>query len=188
MEQVQLKRNRNSGFSLIELIVAVLIIGIASTITVLSVSYAHSMNASRTAQKLSSYLDLTRTQAMSMEQDSVVLRIERNSEGEYYVVSLQVSNTGVFTELDREELCNKALDISYDRGTGLFVPLAKDSSIDIAYKKDSGSFTKTIDTTKPIVPTNPFASMLDPIQKIRITGSKTATLVLVGLTGRNYVQ
>lgn len=51
----------NQGFSLIEVIVVVLIIGLLSTVTIMSISYAYGSNAKRTADKISSLLDLTRT-------------------------------------------------------------------------------------------------------------------------------
>jgi prepilin-type N-terminal cleavage/methylation domain-containing protein len=163
-------KSQTYGFSLIEVIVVVLIIGIASTITVLSISYANASNANHCAKRLSSLLDLTRTQSMGMVEDSISLRLEKTAGGNYDAVMIK-KDGGSEIELDREEIGNSALTISCCQASGEQV-LSDIDSIEFQYKKNTGAFDSTI----------------TPYTSIKIVGSKTATVILVTETGRNYVN
>lgn len=159
-------KKENKGFTLIEAIVVVLIIGIAATITVISIGYATKSNATHCAKRLSALLDLTRTQSMGMVDGNVLLRLEKNSDGDYEAISIQ-KVAGVFQEIDREEIGNSALTINYT-GTADSGSLTNTGDhIDFVYKKNTGAFTSTYTS-------------------IQIIGSRTATVTLVTDTGRNY--
>lgn len=164
-------RNKNQGFSLIEVIVIVLILGIISTITVLSVSYAYGSNANHCAKRLSSLLDYTRTQSLEMVEGTVCLRLSIESDGSIQAISIKQLGD-LETELDREKIGNSSLTV-YSKKDGIeFQKLDVGSSIDFKYSKNTGAF---------------LASTM-PYTMIKFEGSKTATLILVKETGRNYIK
>jgi prepilin-type N-terminal cleavage/methylation domain-containing protein len=169
MKKVERLKKRDAGFSLIEVIVVVLIIGIASTIAVLSISYANSSNANHCAKRLASLLDLTRTQSMGMVEGSISLRLVKTAAGDYDAIIIKKEGSSEI-ELDREEIGNSALTIYYKVSSNE-EPI-NGSGIEFKYKKNSGAFDST--TT--------------PYKSIKIVGSKTATVILVTETGRNYVN
>lgn len=161
----------NQGFSLIEVIVVVLIIGLLSTVTIMSISYAYGSNAKRTADKISSLLDLTRTQSMSMVDGSILFRLQKDLSGNLYGITIQTSNHGgvlVEEELAREELCNSVLELFYTSGA-VDTKFSSGNYIDLYYKKSSGAF-------------------ISNVSQLKLVGSKSATIILVKETGRNYVQ
>jgi prepilin-type N-terminal cleavage/methylation domain-containing protein len=164
------KPDGNKGFSLIEVIVVVLILGIVSTIAVLSVSYAYSSSANHCAKRLAYLLDYTRMQSMGMVDGTVCLRLEVKGDGSINAISIK-DEGGVETVLDTEEIGNSNLTIYYTDSVGEKKLLAN-HSIDFKYSKNSGAFNAS---------TTPYSS-------IRVEGSKTAILVLVRETGRNYIN
>lgn len=171
MSKIQNNEKRNRGFSLIEVIVIVLILGIVSTIAVLSVGYAYGSSANRTANKLSSLLDLTRTQTMAMVDGSMILRLSKESNGKTYAITIQKSKIGgveTKQELSKEELCNSGLDVYIQTGT-TETKLEGGSFVDLTFKKNTGAFTSGI-------------------TQIRFQGSKNAYVIIVKETGRNYVK
>ena len=162
------RNNENKAISLIEVIDVVLIIGIASTIAVLSVGYAYGSSANHCAKRLSYLLDLTRTESMGLVEGIVVLRLEKTSSG-YDAISLKKDLvTGTFVEIDREEIGNSGLKVYYVDSTMNELSNIGDF-IDFSYKKNSGAFKSAY-------------------KSIQIIGSKTATVTLVKETGRNYVN
>ena len=65
----------NKGMSLIELIVAVLIMGIVSTALILNISQIYGRNARDAAEKYSKVLDSARLEAMNKVSDEVSVRL-----------------------------------------------------------------------------------------------------------------
>ena len=171
MGKLQDLLKQNKGFSLIEVIVIVLILGIVSTVTVLGVGYAYGSSANKTANKLSSLLDLTRTQSMAMVEGSLVLRLSKETNGSTYAITLQTNTIdGITTtqELSREELCNSGLSVFLHTG-GIETELTTDAFVDLSFKKNTGA-------------------LLGGVTQIRLQGSKTAFVIIVKETGRNYVK
>lgn len=80
----------NKGFSLIELIVIVLIIGIISTGAVMSFTVVYNADSERAAKRLTTILSNARTEAMTYNDDTpthkidVVAFIEQRENGDYY--------------------------------------------------------------------------------------------------------
>ena len=164
--------SKNKGFSLIEIIVVVVILGITASIAVLSVSYAYGANSERCAQKLSAHLDATRIQSIGMVDGVVYLRIEKTGHGyDAVIVNQTVNVDGTISEVivSQDELCNSSLTISYVTGSNRYVI---DSSYEFQFVKSSGAFYFATDVVKELV----------------IEGSQTTTLVLVKETGRNYLK
>lgn len=157
----------NQGISLVEIIVIVLIIGIMASMMVVNIGYAHSTNVTRAANELSDLLELSRTQTMSMVDNSLEVRIVREPKN-YYVKTYK---GGV--EVNSEELCSSSLAISWYDTTSVLHEIPMPGYITIKFNKGSGSFK--------------FST--DKINGIQVSsGSRTSTLILVEETGRNYVE
>lgn len=155
----------NQGISLVEVIVVVLIVGIMASVLIVNIGYVYNTNITRAANELSDLLDLARTQSMSMVEDSLEIRVVRESSN-YYVKTYKMPGN---VEINSEELCSSSLTISYDVGSGL-VSIPPGGFVSISYKKSSGSF-------------------ITSVKEIQISsGSRTSALVLVKETGRNYLK
>ena len=111
MKQHGSNKSNNAGFTLIELIVVVLIMGIAATALILNLGSIYGRNARNAAEKLANVLDNARIQAMSHKDGNVFVRIKRNASGDAVAVIMTNSN-GTLTEGDSFELGNKGLTVS----------------------------------------------------------------------------
>lgn len=170
--RVQLvKRGWNDGFTLIEVIIVVLILGILGSVSILGIQAATRQNPQKAAEKLSAQLDLVREQSLAMISDSLSLRLHCKSDGSYEVITIQTSidGTGLSTEtvLDSKVLCSSAVQISYEQA-GTFHTISAGTFIDFKFSKQSGAFTVTF-------------------TKLKFTGSCEVSLRLVTATGRNYI-
>lgn len=108
---------------------------------------------------------------MSMVDGSILFRLQKDLSGNLYGITIQTSNHGgvlVEEELAREELCNSSLELIYTSGA-VDTKLSSGNYIDLYYKKSSGAF-------------------ISNVSQLKLVGSKSATIILVKETGRNYVQ
>ncbi len=160
----------NRAFSLIEVLVTVLILGIVSGITLVGYHVINNSNALKCAKQLSAILDKTRIESMGMVKDSVILRIMKEDNG-YYAITFRAVKEGDITtekELDKVKIGSNALAISYKNADGE-KEVTNENPIVIRYAKDSGIFQ-------------------EDISEIIIVGRKTCTIQLVKETGRNYIK
>lgn len=162
-------RNRqpnNRGFSLIELIVVVLILGILAGVATISISQITNSNVTACTRKLSNVLDKARIDTIS-KVETVTLTVYLE-DGNYYARITVQGNPG-----EPVLLGNTGVSITaYSSGTEYKVQDI--DGIEIMYAKNSGAFIKNSDS---IV-----------FDKIIIKGSRQSTIYLVKETGRCYVE
>ena len=189
----------NQGFSLIELIVAVLIMAIISGTAIYTFGLVFNTQASSTARKTADIIKQARTSAMGVEnsydkdtkETDVYLLFERKGSDLYAsVCSMANKSAGDDpTILSEQKIGGSSisLDFIYVNGTGTETTFAtvKDGSstkVYVYYKKATGgiSLVKT-DTSA--------CASGEIVNLIRVNGTgKSEDVVLVELTGRGYIK
>lgn len=158
----------NRGVSLIEMIVIILIIGILSTATVISVGYVHRMNSLSCASNINMVLEQTRLKTMSKESGTISLVIYLKDKN--YYMALATTN-GSERVLSEETLIgSEGLNIEFKEADGRTVTLNNlNYEYEIKFVKGTGAF----DTS---------------LKEIVINGQKKVSVILVKETGRSYVE
>lgn len=162
----------NQAFTLIEVLVTVIVIGIISSILILSYHYVNNTNALKCAKQISVILDKTRMESMGMVKDSVILRIVKEDNSYCAITYRTVIEDGITTEteLDKVKIGSDSLSICYtNAGSEEDKKVTIENPLTIRFSKDSGSIKESI-------------------SEIKIVGRKTSTILLVKETGRNYLK
>jgi prepilin-type N-terminal cleavage/methylation domain-containing protein len=160
----------NQAFTLIEVLVTVIIIGIISGITILSYHYVNNTNSLKCAKQLSVILDKTRMESMGMVKDSIILRIVKE-DNSYCAITYRAEIEGGIskeTEFDKVKIGSDSLSIFYTNA-GSEKEITNENPLTIRFSKDSGSIKEAI-------------------SEIKIVGRKTSMILLVKETGRNYLK
>lgn len=164
MEQENRRKQNNAGMSLIELIVAVLIIGILSAGAVVGFSFIHRMDASSAAETVNSLLERTRLNTIAAVEDAGI-RLELKKEGNsYYGILWQGT-----AELDKMEFGGNGITVRVTATDGTVTTIDDENNCVFFYEKSNGAFRSTY-------------------EKIEIEGAKTAVVYLVTATGRSYID
>lgn len=163
------KQRNNRGYSLIELIVVVLILGVLAGAVGGTISFMRSMDASSTARELLALLERTRLQTIAAEEGEGV-SLQLYAEGGKYCARI-VQGGETVTE---EQLIGTGLTVTVVRSHTMppeeIVLREGIAPITFRYKKENGAFDSTYD-------------------RIRLEGgNKSVTLVLVTKTGRCYIE
>lgn len=178
------KSAADRGFTLIELIVVILIIGIASAALIMSLTSVMNANTRRAASELSSMLDKARLDTMSMTRDSRALEIYMQ-DGNYYAATLQFpagTSSGDEVKLGNRNVTITAL--ASGEGAGDLV-IDGNNSLLITFDKGSGAFRSAVQLSGD--PAASYGSSAMDYDAVSISGSRTTVIHLVAKTGRNYI-
>lgn len=163
-----LKKLNHAGMSLVELIVAILIIGLLSAGGVVGIGYLSSMDATGAAEKLNSLLTRTRVMTLSYaETEDVEAKILLD--GDNYYGKIYVGGN----EMESVRLGKKSLDIVVYGDTPITIGTGSPGDCTIAYKKANGAFD--------------FPAS-DKHTYFEISGTETKKIYLVEATGRSYIE
>lgn len=197
-----------SGFSLVELIVIILIMGVITTGTAMSISVVYNANVERAAKKVNNLMKIAHTEAMALEDTNsqIVLRVFKNGDDFYCGVYLRNRSTGVDTEITAEKISNYRVSVSV--GSMKTVPSGTPATQEIEnevtyyFRKADGSILKesiiksdgsvSIYGEKHADPLDPTSTVLydeaEIYRDIVFTGSSSCTLYIVPGTGRSYFE
>jgi len=137
------KRNTDAGFSLIELIVVVIIMGVLATTSIIGISQVLRTNVSTAAEKLAVAYDRAHYDNFYLDGD-VILKLEY-ADGRYYAVVFQeveVNGIPEQRELSREEIADNRVTVTAVTSGGTETDVAL-SPVTIAFYKSSGAMKAT---------------------------------------------
>lgn len=195
------KSMMNSGFSLVELVVVILIIGIISVSGGMAISVVYNASAKRAAKNMTAAMTEARQQAMSGDDDDFFFtRLYSDSDNNYYVDVCRSRTTAdggesTYTVLSTKKLGNDKIDIFV--GTENSVEVSRKSvgsrststlkEVRHVFDKDNGKLAETI-TFGPAggVGAHQTASNSKYVD-INVTGSTTFQVIVVEVTGRAYI-
>ena len=176
------KKSNNSGFSLIELIVAVVILAIIVSAATMSMASVYNARAERATTVSASILKRARQKALAMDSDSVDLYAEFKMESGSYYGTVYYGTQ----ELVREKLGNDQLTFKFcnHNGTGSTATVSDAVSVKVYFKKSTGGIAKI-----ESVSSSTLHDLTAVVDKLEITGSADGGVVILGKsTGRCYIE
>ena len=166
--QKEKRKLNQSGMTLIELVVVILIVGILSAGATVGISYISRMNSTSAGEKLASLLERTRVYTLSA--NGTVKLVLKEESGTYYGVLMNGS-----TEVDKVALGNGSLTLNVkqagaaDGDPDVVTTISSSTSYEIKYNKANGAFE-------------------EKYKQIEIVGTETRYVKLVHTTGRSYLE
>ncbi len=174
------RKSTNCGFSLIELIVAVLITAIVVTAAIMSFRSVENARTERAATVSASILKRARQKALSMDSDTTLYAEFKMESGTYY-------GTVYFgtSELAREKIGSDRLTLKFcnHNGTGSSATISESCTVRVYFKKSTGGIDHIDSIGGGAIHT------LSMVDKLEVTGSGDGGNVILGkITGRCYIE
>ena len=156
-------KSRNSGFTIVELIVVMLIIGIITVIAGLSVSTSTAAKTQRTAASIDSLISKCRTDTLGRS-GSVYLTLSLDSNGD--IVCTHSDGTNV----SADTFSGKGISVTYQTTITPSVALTSSNSLTLSFNRSTGGLN---------MQSGAYCT------SIIFTGGRTYTIVLVPSTGNH---
>lgn len=157
------KQSNNRGFSLVELIVIVLILGILAVSATISISRIAKANVTSCAKKLANVLDKARLETISK---TGAVKLELSFDGNVYLATITSGS-----RQEEVELGNGSIDLTLRNTLTLVDDDIKSTAVNIEFSKGSGAYLNT------------------PYDRIEVrNGSKCEYVYLVQDTGRCFIS
>lgn len=167
-------KNKNAGFSLVELIVVIAVMVIVSAIGGSWFSRMGSYRARECSSKISNSLTATKVKAMSKAQNSKDVIWELTKEDGFYYVNVTYPDYNAGTTFVEKSKVAKssAIVVTYDTTTSTGVAVSDLAPLKICYNRNTGRF---LDDS---------GSDFDITKIYTTVGNKTYTIELVPATGK----
>ncbi len=189
-------RRNNRGFSLVELIVIILIIGVLSGGSIAAVSSLYYADAERAAKKIVNLMSTARSLAMSSDGNSseyIMMKLGQDADGNYIGTICYCDSFGneITTKkpVSSEKISSYRVDISVGKKNAASkADVDATHSLQYTFKKASGGIDKSIllDTADP---TGTEVLTGESIYvDIIVSGASTYQLIVVPVTGRCYLD
>ena len=170
------KRNKNAGYTLVELIVVIMIIAILASGTVVGFSAYYNSQVDSAAQKLVLALTKTRQESINRNEGSVRMELYQDSDGDHYA-KIVFNNGSSDRILEEYKICgsliklsviNLADEITYISNTASIDPAVHtEQQIDFYFKKSTGG-------------------LIEDYKDIILEGSETIDIIIIRETGRSF--
>lgn len=134
-----MNKNDNRGFSLIELIVTIAIMAIATGVLAYSLHLISSARAKTTAEKVKTALENTRMQTMACGGGYV--EFSRDANGDLYVLQNITKGVGGGAQaIANEKIGSSAIRFTYAGASGSATELASGDAVRIEFNAGTGAF------------------------------------------------
>ncbi len=164
------KRKKNSGFSLVELVVLLAIMGILMAGGITAFGLIFSTSAKETTSKIDSALNKTKVEAMSRASASV--EIYKDSTDSSYYVRYTINGT----TQNPIKVGSSRVNVAYVDSSGTTTTITGSNNLIISFDRASGGF-------KPISGTSNYCKSI-----IVTSGAKTYTITCERLTGKTSIS
>lgn len=162
----------NNGFTLVELIVVVVIIGVLATVAGLTISTVNASSARKAAAQINAYISTVRTDCMARAGDPyAVLYVEdgvvKGTYYEYKGESNERSETTIVTD--------RRVTVTCDKGSGAAsLPTLADGGMQLKFSRSTGKLAQPISSGT---------------LTISITGGgRTFTITVIAATGNHEID
>lgn len=190
----------DSGFTLVELIVVILIVGIISAGSIFSISVVYNANSKRAAKNLTAIMSETRQQAMAMDDDGnyFFTRIYGDSDGNYFADvchSTVAADSNTYEVLSSKKLGNDKIELlvgpenstTATRRTVGSGAMTNFKEVRYVFGKDNGKLLKTITYAASGGSGTSQETSSTKYVDMYVTGSSNFQVVIVEVTGRCYI-
>ena len=202
----------NKGFSLVELVVVVLILGVLAGGTAIAISVLYNARVDNAAKRLNSMLDRAREEAMAHITSTTYIDILEESGNVFarvFVMNSAAAEGGVSDMVAEEKLGNTNITFKFtaakrDAATGSEVTVAGKTRVRIYYNPANGALTGLAQgirysdgaggeasdeavaayITSFSLPAADYAGDLYYYTDVKLEGSETQSLIIIPETGR----